>query len=131
MSEYYGMYEDELSKHLESYKGKNPQESSVEPYEYYEWLGSVSSNKVENIKEDLVKKPNHYQLLPEYEVKHVIKALLDKIDASDFEMSSYQCGWLQQSLQYQLRFYAKNGLEDLEKAYETLGFVIEDMKRKD
>ena len=73
---------------------------------------------------DLVKRPNHYQLLPEYEVKEVIKALLDKIDESDFEMSSYQTGWLQQALQYQLRFYAKNGWEDLEKAYETLGFVL-------
>ena len=73
---------------------------------------------------DLVKRPDHYQLLPEYEVKEVIKALLDKIDASDFDMSSYQVGWLQQSLQYQMRFYAKNGWEDLEKAYETLGFVL-------
>lgn len=78
---------------------------------------------------DVVKKPNHYQLLPEYEVKDVIKALLDKIDESDFEMSSFQAGWLQQSLQYQMRFYAKNGIEDLEKAHETLGFVLADMKK--
>ena len=80
--------------------------------------------------DDTVKRPSHYQLLPEYEVKDVIKALLDKIDESDFEMSSYECGWLQQSLQYTFRFYAKNKLEDLEKAHETLGFVIEEMKRK-
>lgn len=71
-----------------------------------------------------VKRPSHYQLLPEYQVNDIIKALLDKMDESDFEMTSYQAGWLQQSLQYQLRFYAKNGWEDLEKAYETLGFVL-------
>lgn len=73
---------------------------------------------------DPVKRPSHYQLLPEYEVDEVIKALLDKVDASDFEMSSYQAGWLQQALQYQLRFYAKNGWEDLEKAYVSLGLVL-------
>lgn len=94
----------------------------------YEKIDDESLEKSGEI--DIVKRPNHYQLLPEYEVKHVIKALLDKVDASDFEMTSYQAGWLQQSLQYLLRFYAKNGLEDLEKGYETLGFVIEDMKKK-
>ena len=82
--------------------------------------GDAGSTK----KMSAVKKPSHYQLLPDYEVKDVIKALLDKVDESDFEISSNDCGWLQQALQYQFRFYAKGGWEDLEKAYEALGFVL-------
>lgn len=77
---------------------------------------------------DMVKKPNHYQLLPEYEVKDVIKALLDKIEASDFDMTYYEAGFFQQSMQYFMRFYAKNELEDLKKGVETMQFVINSME---
>lgn len=79
---------------------------------------------------DMVKKPNHYQLLPEYEVKDVNKALLDKIESSDFDMSLYEAGWYQQAMQYFMRFYAKNGLEDLEKGVETMQFVIDSLKQR-
>lgn len=77
---------------------------------------------------DVVSKPNHYQLLPEYEVKDVNKALLDKIQLSDFDLSLYEAGWYQQSMQYFMRFYAKNGLEDLEKGVQTMQFVIDSIK---
>lgn len=79
---------------------------------------------------DMVKKPNHYQLLPEYEVKDVIKALLDKIEASDFDMTYYEAGFFQQSMQYFMRFYAKNELEDLKKGVETMQFVINSMEER-
>lgn len=79
---------------------------------------------------DMVKKPNHYQLLPEYEVKDINKALLDKIEESDFEMSLYQAGWYQQAMQYFMRFYAKNGLEDLKKGIQTMQFVVDDLERQ-
>lgn len=79
---------------------------------------------------DMVKKPNHYQLLPEYEVKDVNKALLDKIQASDFDMSLYEAGWYQQAMQYFMRFYAKNGLEDLEKGIETMQFAVDSLKQR-
>lgn len=79
---------------------------------------------------DMVKKPNHYQLLPEYEVKDVIKALLDKIEASDFDMTYYEAGFFQQSMQYFMRFYAKNELEDLKKGVETMQFVINSMEAR-
>lgn len=47
------------------YKTKNTQESSVEPYEYYEAHGSISSNKVENTKEHTGKSVNYYRLTVE------------------------------------------------------------------
>jgi len=79
---------------------------------------------------DVVKKPNHYQLLPEYEVKDINKALLDKIESSGYDISLYEAGWFQQSMQYFLRFYAKNGIEDLEKGIETMQFVVDSMKER-
>ena len=75
-------------------------------------------------------KPNHYQVLPEYRVKDINKALLDKIEESDFEMSLNEAGWYQQSMQYFMRFYAKNGLEDLKKGVETMLIVIESLESK-
>lgn len=80
--------------------------------------------------QDMIKKPNHYQLLPDYEVKDVNKALLDKIEESSFDMSLYEAGWYQQSMQYFMRFYAKNGLEDLEKGIETMQFVVDSLKAR-
>lgn len=44
---------------------ENTQESSVEPYEYCEAFGSVSSNKVENTKEHTGKSVNYYRLTVE------------------------------------------------------------------
>ena len=73
-------------------------------------------------------KPSHYQVLPEYRVKDINKALLDKIQESDFEMSLNEAGWYQQSMQYFMRFYAKNGLEDLKKGVETMQIVIDSLE---
>lgn len=84
----------------------------------------------EDDSEDMVKRPNHYRLLPEYEVKDVNKALLDKIQESDFDMSLYEAGWYQQAMQYFLRFYGKGGLQDLEKGVETMQFVIDSLKER-
>ena len=81
---------------------------------------------------DVIKQPPHYLLFPEHslEVVDINKRLLDRIEASDMDMSLYEAGWLQQSMQYIMRCYAKNGWEDIEKAYETLGFVIDSYKSR-
>eukprot|EP00918_Siedleckia_nematoides_P052531 GHVU01114749.1.p1 GENE.GHVU01114749.1~~GHVU01114749.1.p1 ORF type:complete len:184 (+),score=19.02 GHVU01114749.1:40-591(+) len=94
-----------------------------------ELLNNYDKRK-ENEETNSVTKPNHYQLLPEYEVKDVNKALLDKIEESEFDLSLYEAGWYQQSMQYFMRFYAKNGLEDLEKGVQTMQFVIDSIKAK-
>lgn len=81
---------------------------------------------------DMVSKPNHYQLFPEYslEVKHINKRLLDKIGQSDFDMSLYEAGWYQQAMQYLMRFHTKNGLEDIKKGIQTLQFVVDSMEER-
>lgn len=102
---------------------KQPNETTLKAME-------ESLEDCETLESDVVKRPNHYQLLPEYEVKDVMKALLDRIEESDFRMTHYEAGWFQQSMQYFLRFYAKNGLEDLEKGIQTMQFVVDNMKER-
>lgn len=84
------------------------------------------------VEQDMVKNPNHYQLLPEHglEVKDVLKAVLNKIEQSDFDMNLYEAGWYQQSMQYFLRFCDKNGVQDLEKGVQTMRFVLESIKER-
>lgn len=97
----------------------------------HETIKEILDSVREESGEDMVKRPNHYQLLPEYEVKDINKALLDKIQESDFDMSLYEAGWYQQAMQYFLRFYAKGGVEDLEKGVETMQFVIDSLKERE
>lgn len=105
-------------------------EENLKLYDSFEdFVLNHKNNLKVNANSDVVHKPSHYQLLPEYEVKDVLKAVLDKIEQSDFDMSLYQAGWYQQAMQYFLRFYAKGGLEDLEKGVKTMQFVIEDMEK--
>lgn len=81
---------------------------------------------------DVVKKPTHYQLFPEHnlEVKDINKRLLDRIEESDFDMTLYEAGWYQQAMQYFQRFYAKNGIEDIEKGIQTMQFVLDSWKNR-
>lgn len=79
---------------------------------------------------DTIKSPNHYALIENYEVKDINKALLDRIEESDFDISLYEAGWYQQSMQYFMRFYAKGGLEDLEKGVQTMQFVVDSLKER-
>lgn len=83
----------------------------------------------EDMKEqDIVKNPKHYQITDELQVKDVLAIVLKKIENSDFRMGLNAAGWWQQSMQYALRFYAKNGIQDLEKCVETMMFCIQSLK---
>lgn len=86
----------------------------------------------ENLVNDMVKNPKHYQLFEEFglEIKDVNKRILDNIEKSDFDMTLYEASWWTQSSQYLLRFYEKGGVEDLKKCVQTLQFVIESMEER-
>ena len=111
----------------------DPKDVAFKPKSRIDLIGQ-NGNDGEHYKDqdkgDMVNKPNHYQILPDYEVKDVLKAVLDKIEDSDFDMSLYEAGWYQQSMQYFLRFHGKNGLEDLEKGVQTMQFVINSIKQR-
>ena len=77
-----------------------------------------------------IDKPDYYQILPEYQVLDINKALLDKIQDSDFDLTLNEAGWYQQAMQYFMRFFAKNGIDDLEKGVYAMGIVIESLKER-
>lgn len=83
--------------------------------------------------EDLDKnsvKPKHYEILG-MEVKDINEELLNKIQSSDFDMSLNEAGWYQQAMQYFFRFYAKNGVEDLEKGIEAMRILVASLKSEE
>lgn len=66
-------------------------------------------------KEDVVNSPNHYKLVGDVEVKHVVKEVLDRWD-DNFDMTSYRGGCMKEAIQYILRAPLKNGEQDIKKA---------------
>jgi hypothetical protein len=80
----------------------------------------------------LVAMPKHYIVFPEYglEVRDINKRFLDNIQESRYNMSLDEAGWWQQAMQYFMRFYAKNGVEDLEKGVYAMNIVIAAMKER-
>lgn len=74
---------------------------------------------------NVVTKPKHYQLIPEknIEVKHIVAILADRLGTNGYN-GAFIADFAQM-LQYLMRFDEKNGKEDLEKAKEFLGGMIE------
>lgn len=72
-----------------------------------------------------VTKPRHYQLFPELniEVKHVVALLCNRLGTNGYN-GAFIADFAQM-LQYLMRFDEKNGREDLEKAKEFLGGMLE------
>lgn len=99
--------------------------------EYLKSLLNKEENK-ETQKTDMVVSPKHYQLFPEFtlEIKDINKRILDNMEESGFDITLYEAGWYQQSMQYFERFYLKNGIEDLKKGIQTMQFVIDSMEQR-
>lgn len=99
-----------------------------------EYLKSLLNKKdtEETQKTDMVVSPKHYQLFPEFnlEIKDINKRILDNMEESSFDITLYEAGWYQQSMQYFERFYLKNGIEDLKKGIQTMQFVIDSMEQR-
>lgn len=99
--------------------------------EYLKSLLNKEENK-ETQKQDMIVSPKHYQLFPEFnlEIKDINKRILDNMEESGFDITLYEAGWYQQSIQYFERFYLKNGIEDLKKGIQTMQFVIDSMEQR-
>ena len=99
--------------------------------EYLKSLLNKEENK-ETQKQDMIVSPKHYQLFPEFnlEIKDINKRILDNMEESNFDITLYEAGWYQQSMQYFERFYLKNGIEDLKKGIQTMQFVIDSMEQR-
>lgn len=93
-------------------------EKDIEHYKAMGWLQPAPSPE-----HDPVNKPKHYMLLPNVEVRDVIKALVGK-------MHTYQpmvAADYVQMMQYGMRFMDKNGVEDLKKMRWYLDKIIEQL----
>lgn len=79
---------------------------------------------------DVVKKPRHYAVIGEYEVKDINKAILDSMEEEGFDITLYEAGWFQQAMQYFMRGHKKGGLEDYKKGIQTMQFVVDSMEER-
>lgn len=111
--------------------GYNNSNSKEVDLEYLESLLNKEDTE-ETQKADMVVSPKHYQLFPEFnlEIKDINKRILDNMEDSGFDITLYEAGWYQQSMQYFERFYLKNGIEDLKKGIQTMQFVIDSMEQR-
>lgn len=78
------------------------------------------------VKQDVVNKPSHYRLTEGFEVKDLMKLVLDNIESSDMGMTHFQASCYKEMLQYLVRAPLKNGWEDVKKAQFYMNEVLKD-----
>lgn len=90
-------------------------------------LYSMNSDKT-NTEYDTVTKPKHYMLFPDkgIEVRNLVEMLLNRASENGYNKPMFLSDYAQM-LQYILRYDAKNGKEDLEKAKWYLDKMIESL----
>lgn len=108
---------EELSKNLNS--GSDPWEKGEVIY---------STIEPDSIETDIVEKPKHYMVIPEkdVEVRHIMIALLQKMEQSEYNFSGIEMSDYVQMMQYLLRCMDKeNYFQDLRKAKWYLNKLLE------
>ena len=89
-----------------------------------DWLESEIDADGRN-SEDVVNKPDHYQLLEGVQVIDVIREVLDRSG-----LKGYEGFCLGNVIKYILRADQKNGVEDYKKAAVYLNWLIDMMENK-
>ena len=85
---------------------------------------------LEDTKHDVVNNPKHYQLVEGFEVKDLMKLLLNRIEDSDIGFTHFQSSCYKEAMQYFLRFMLKNGQEDIQKGVYYMNEVIKEWENK-
>lgn len=75
---------------------------------------------------DVVNNPKHYQLVEGFEVKDLMKLLLNRIENSDIGFTHFQSSCYKEAMQYFLRFMLKNGQEDIQKGVYYMNEVLKE-----
>lgn len=86
--------------------------------------------KVKSPKHDVVNNPKHYQLVDGFEVKDLMKLLLNRIEVSDVGFTHFQSSCYKEAMQYFLRFMLKNGQEDIQKGVYYMNEVLKEWEDK-
>lgn len=84
---------------------------------------SLSTKENKEEKEDIIYEPKHYKAPNGIEVLEVQEGFIGDLKGMS---ASYWCN----VVKYMLRFQNKNGVEDLEKAYNYLKMLIKEQKKK-
>lgn len=94
-------------------------------YSNLDIISEMQELNEDTVEFNVVTKPKHYQLIPEQniEVKHIVAILADRLGTNGYNGAFI--GDYVQLMQYLMRFDEKNGKEDLEKAKEFLGGMLE------
>ena len=82
--------------------------------------------QVHSPKHDVVNNPKHYQLVDGFEVKDLMKLLLNRIEESDVGFTHFQSSCYKEAMQYFLRFMLKNGQEDIQKGVYYMNEVLKE-----
>ena len=93
-----------------------------------ERIDIIGPNGNEGLHYDVVQKPKHYQLLPGVEVIDIRRALLAKADQMPVRPSMFAVNCWDRALEYTIRAWEKNGVEDLEKAVTYLQRCVDELK---
>ena len=91
-------------------------------------VDNIGQNGNEGLHYDNVKLPKHYQLLPGVEVIDIRRALLAKVDQMPVRPSMFAVNCWDRALEYTIRAWEKNRVEDLEKAVTYLQLCIKELK---
>lgn len=72
--------------------------------------------------------PKHYDLFPKHgiQVRELMQVLCDKLDRQGF--SGFLCSDYVQAMQYFLRWFEKNGVEDIEKGIWYMNKIIKQVQ---
>lgn len=95
-------------------------------------LGEYISKFADKLQEEKpssnVESPKHYMLFPEHniQVRDVMKVLCDKMDKIGY--TSFLASDYVQAMQYFMRWFEKNGVEDLEKGVWYINKMINTLK---
>lgn len=109
--------EDYINKEL-----KNDCKSEVTLRDYIKAIGDKYPVERNNVN------PVHYDLFPEYgiQVRELMEVLCNKLDRQGF--SGFLCSDYVQAMQYFLRWFEKNGVEDIEKGIWYMNKIIKQVQ---
>lgn len=93
-----------------------------------DYIKSIEKKYPEEVKRNSVN-PKHYDLFPEHgiQVREVLEVLCNKLDAA-YPVPSFLVSDYVQAMQYFMRFFEKNGIEDIEKGIWYMNKIIQQLK---
>lgn len=96
-------------------------------------MSDIELQAIENKRNATIHRPPHY-VRGGTECRFVARAMMNEATEYTDENGERHpiplsaAGWWQQAFQYLWRWYAKGGIEDLEKAEQSIRFMVEELR---